>query len=784
MSSQLTQEPQISQQELFQVQRPERLKPADKEYFLNVAEQLREKPYETRSLFAGHPLHFAEKVKEGSNLTIDAESIAVAIVLAEPQGEYDENQRRTVAQGEGSYKTRLETRKTALNKEIETAAEALLRLTLFVEQNFSSKEQIQRLLKEGPIVIYASLLQVAFGTVNQKEIEKNYSQETRRKIKLGVLNFITDFRKLAPYLEEFSNTPQEAAEKYFAKRLDNQPLKSKPQVRILPVGIICSLSAEDYEQVFGENQSHGKTLFGGSLPPELKGKLVVVKVPDFDSTGKVLQDTFIHEARHIFFSSFLRSGETLFAFDTEEKLKKSSTLEDHQHHARSIRDFLTERAKDEVLAYATHDEFIKDKESLGSTWQRHIEEVINFVWQQPISWKEKKQIIMNYYQEYRSCMMEIRRFQWMTQKLFQSGANKERSAALLYVTNLRKVHRLAPKVGISEENVDETMNGEIQEQVRVFSQEVDTILNVSETKNLSELKDYALLELIERYRHFEGYYPPDCMESLFKILHNTHDLIVASWVLRIIEVVLDIDTVGLDHQRCQEISQMLHKFTLSNSENPKFGGAVDQATKLVLHVEAIKNILILADSEEENTKSKTVTESERPRNEALKEDLLALFRLAEKFSSKTYGSQDIEEVWMIAEFTFRQLVQENRTLSYQEISVETKSLEKFLPLIEMISTHFKIAQLLRDDPGTAMSMHSEGKIVGINQAMAAAQQLEMADDGSMNRALQIALLEVIPPEDKERVYLISSMWSKVVQLTSRGKFGKATPVHNRQTENT
>ena len=189
---------------------------------------------------------------------LSEEDVVRAIVLAEPEAEYDDN-----------FKTasRLE-KQRLLYKQIEDSEKIVMHLT--------SNALLNRmeLMDMSNKQLYSLASHEAFGTDDQAVIDENFSQKQRRGIRLAIVNFIQDLRLMQPYLVQFSDNPTQAAKKV----LKVAKFSGEIDVGVTLIGIPITVPEDDYgailkTKVFG----HGVKLVNEPAPPfELEGRVVLL----------------------------------------------------------------------------------------------------------------------------------------------------------------------------------------------------------------------------------------------------------------------------------------------------------------------------------------------------------------------------------------------------------------------------------------------------------------------------------------------------------------------------
>ena len=275
---------------------------------------------------------------------LSEEDVVRAIVLAEPEAEYDDN-----------FKTasRLE-KQRLLYKQIEDSEKIVMHLT--------SNALLNRmeLMDMSNKQLYSLASHEAFGTDDQAVIDENFSQKQRRGIRLAIVNFIQDLRLMQPYLVQFSDNPTQAAKKV----LKVAKFSGEIDVGVTLIGIPITVPEDDYgailkTKVFG----HGVKLVNEPAPPfELEGRVVLLNrggVKSGHEPGEFFAPEDIagtkgHEFRHSLFEFYFKQV-GFFSLDFIQKLINNSPgLQDKREHMEDselLRKWFTQFTRDELIAY-------------------------------------------------------------------------------------------------------------------------------------------------------------------------------------------------------------------------------------------------------------------------------------------------------------------------------------------------------------------------------------------------------------------------------------------------
>lgn len=388
---------------------------------------------------------FAPRTREifetefGQPLTPDA---IRALVLAEPRELYDQAFSRLSSRD----------REAALYAQLDASADTTIRMGRFVEKAGAD------LFAMSDEQLFQELSREAFGGRNKEKIGREFSQSQRRGFRLSIVNFIQDMRRLQPHGQEFiANLPQ-VLERYGVTRA---PIanNSAAKVEVTPLGIVVILPTEDYALVLGEQEenigSKGKTFFSLSLPPELRGRVILI---DGGPMARPMNTSEIagtrqHELQHIAFASFFERDER---HDGGGSITDQETYADHITFARTLKTRALEMTANEVISYTlSGGRNGRDYESLsalgGDAYEIRMGEVRRHLMNGADSLTgEQKQAIYARFEEQRIRYMEqTAEYQWIVHKFFdvarkgQNGLYMEKAIALLQNMRPDRVDRLA-----------------------------------------------------------------------------------------------------------------------------------------------------------------------------------------------------------------------------------------------------------------------------------------------------------------------------------------------------
>lgn len=544
-----------------------------------------------------------------------------ALVLAEPEGTYDRNFRQLPR----------EQQRDELYRQIDISAEITMRLAKYFNehtQEFWDLPQDQ---------IYERLTSAAFGISDLREVEEKYAQSQRRGFRMSVVNFIDDLQKLKPYKNEFATDPKVTAGRIFDKEIEG-----KIEVESLPVGFVVYLDEVDYgkfESISDEEKNYfssgGLTLFHSSLPPELRGRVIVINKGGEKrgvETPEQIRGTREHEVRHILFSSFLAEGE-LYRWDTEKNLNQLHYFEDHQAYAEQLRRNFLYHTKDEVIAYyASGDVAYKALGDLaGDQWLEHLEKVRDHLWIQDDLVPEEKALIYDQYQaKFVSYLEQIREYQWIAQKLFQTAREHEREAssiafrerpkaiketggdigseeskrraseqlkdvltvekveALLQNTAVDKARRLGRYFGVAPEDIPKRQREEQQQLVEKFTTVVNEL--TAPRKGMPPLGEVWLpwsdrLSFDER-RQIILQYPQKVMPALIKAIEGANNEFVVEDCVSATKIILYMNHYRMSPQELTTVRTTLETM-LTKRTSDEFKGARSKAQYLLRTIDEV-----------------------------------------------------------------------------------------------------------------------------------------------------------------------------------------------------
>lgn len=372
----------------------------------------------------------------------------IAAVLGEPKKAYDFE----------FEKLGKEERRDALYREIETSAEATMRLAQYVYEHMDDLWSLSD--KE----LFLELKTLAFNGLSDAEIGETYSRQQRRGFNLAIVNFIQDREILRDYKETIEKSPKERLGEILGIALDG-PF----EFECLAVGLVVYLSDNDwikFNEINNfdkgtESDYYGKSLsWIKSLPPALRDKVVILHTGG-ERTGfrekTDIEGTRQHELRHILHSSFTSSAGLLSAHEVSIKIQSAGSIVLlHQEVADQLVNLLGELARDEFIAYNSTGnlKYTPRLVSLGEkNWEEYLEIVGHAVSEiYPLGKREKIQKI--YYGAYAQYLRNIRQYRWVfTQVMDFTRINpgqlsSEKAEALLYNVLLNKAKRLGHFLGV------------------------------------------------------------------------------------------------------------------------------------------------------------------------------------------------------------------------------------------------------------------------------------------------------------------------------------------------
>lgn len=277
-----------------------------------------------------------------------------ATILAEPKGAYERKFEGDREFQRLPWKEKMGKRKEAFLQEIDTTADMIVRLSTFTNQLHKDKNMGAAFLGLSAEQKFSLLSQKAFGTVDQQEIEEQFSQNQRRGIRLAIANFIDDTQMLASkWLQMCDDLPGAMTQ------LFNEAISGKVRGEFTPFGIIFTLEEDDYKKFEKSKSSNGHIRGDDSLPPELQGRIALINRDAPKSTRP-------HEMAHMKHEGFIEDAHIGGLEDREKVLaqiekisaqvhEKGGGIEAELHMHRSLAQALVKqymnRAKDETIAF-------------------------------------------------------------------------------------------------------------------------------------------------------------------------------------------------------------------------------------------------------------------------------------------------------------------------------------------------------------------------------------------------------------------------------------------------
>lgn len=510
----------------------------------------------------------AGRVDETGNLYGTARNA----ILAEPGGEYETAFKNLPG----------EDQKKKLYGQIDSSSEMTIRIQKFIEKNIP---EVDKMSDEN---LYKILIEKAFQTDSEDEVQTKYALSQRRGFRLSIINFLEDRNKLSKYLEEAKADPKAFAEKYLGKKLNGAV-----EVELLPIGLAIHLEEQDYAEVETRDgnirsiKSKGATLDWGSLPSELKRKIIVLNKGGKE-TGLVkpdeLDETRTHEIRHILFSDFHEQQKTMKMLDTEKALSQCETVEEYLAVSKVLSENFVEQAKDEIIAYFSTGEFDETFNALRlNRYEPHIHEVeLSLRKKIDMPGSEKSQILESFNSDRIKCFETVRKIRFVAERLEDQAKNgsidRDKAEALLRNTPGVKIYRLAKYVNLTADQIkgDEIINKKDQEIIQELNELVGDPENY--TKGWSERADKVNNQLSQ-------YQPVGALNPLLAAINKWSDPKRWSDHFAVEDAILSVRNHAIIHGVSQadqqRIKETLENLVAGKKDEPGFERSIELAEKLI-----------------------------------------------------------------------------------------------------------------------------------------------------------------------------------------------------------
>ncbi len=490
-----------------------------------------------------------------------------AAVLAEPEGVY-EARYRALPRDE---------KRAELLGQIEGSAEMTVRLERYVVR-------LGAMLSAVPDhELYTKLLTVAFGTTDLDTLRREYALSQRRGFRLAIVNFLETRHLLEPYREEARVDP-----KVFVERHLGRQFAGPVRIEELPVGFAVYLGEEDYARVETDDHSpasittKGVVLTDPPLPEVLRSRVAVINTGG-EVTGHYSPDdlavTLGHETRHILFGEF--HEQHLYPPQRISRSAESDEAKGFFTYSRSVREWYTERAKDEITAYfSTACSEGVGYRSLGFTgYQKRSADLDRALARaDDLSTAQKQRIRDRFLHDRRGCVEDIARLRIVAERLFQHSPKRTRyerllkrvgltdtvdhqnalAEALLRNTPGTKAHRLARYAGLHPEDV---RNGNVvREQERFLAAQLRTLQSVPDDPDSVWWKGTQHV-LDEVLRRMTPALLPALLETALCVPYRQNTPTLVEWVLTIVRQYVDLfgateaDRQAIERAMCRVIAR-------------------------------------------------------------------------------------------------------------------------------------------------------------------------------------------------------------------------------------
>lgn len=526
---------------------------------------------EARMLFARRSL-WREKVmqnpfsEEANNILRDIASkhireVRIAAVQEEPKKGFDFNFEKLEKQEQ----------EEALYREIETSAEATMRLVQYANEHMNDLWDI------SDEDLFLQLKSIAFNTSDEAEVNEKFSRQQRRGFNFSIINSIHDRQIIRQYKEVVEANPKKEIGKILGITIEGSF-----SVECLPVGLIVYLSDEDwikFDDILKNGEgpeqfdSSGAVLyFRKNLPSELRGKIALVHTGGQRTGERKKEDianTRQHELRHILYRSFANTtaGYSLEALRIREA---GSDIAKHQKSANQIIDSMEELAKNELLAYNVdkNQEFAPSLNSLGGEkWEQYLAEVDKET-EGIIDMGKRAEVQRIYYDAYARYLREIRQYRWIFTQVMSSD---EKAEALLYNVPVNKAKRLGHFLSIEPTDfvqnyhrqmskISADLNSKVQKadrarHVRLFGRKLWE--TYSSTQWLAWSENVSFKESYE----LTLFYPEEAIPSYLTVLENSNNKYLVKHCLEALRyAALSAHTFseGLHNRINASIDKLLH----------------------------------------------------------------------------------------------------------------------------------------------------------------------------------------------------------------------------------
>jgi len=420
----------------------------------------------------------------GNDLSDD--TLRRAVVLSEPHGEYENSAVKDILLSE---------KRDKLYEEIDSSAEIIANITEFIKMNedlISSKTDEE---------LYEMLRIVAFGSNKPTEIEKRFSQQQRRNINLGIINFIQIQKKITDMIESGA----------LINNLEEATGVNPDQVtRIItkPTAVIVYLEDKEFDNLEMRSgvmvKSQGLKIRSTSKNPEISSvadKLIFLRDNNTEQEEKIGTEIVEHELAHNIYQNFFheRINETPFSSqrDLFEQINTISSFDDHKQMAENLFTYFKDNAIDEIIAYSTNETHNISIDALGGKQIANIMRTIasSLAFRTDITDREKSEIYSLWNDEYRNYIDQIRQQKLITQKLMdkvndpESNMTREKAMALLRMTPPDKFRRLLKYSGIEDNTFDNEISQSQNQSVTTMIKALEKYSNTtsSQDANMSDI---------------------------------------------------------------------------------------------------------------------------------------------------------------------------------------------------------------------------------------------------------------------------------------------------------
>jgi hypothetical protein len=481
--------------EQFQATRESREVRADKKPITPVIQMLKGKP-ELQEAIALNPYTAEEERKEVRELTngeFSDQSLAKAAILAEPAREYEEFF-QSLDKSE---------KKEELYNQIDLSADMVVRMVKKAE------ELGDKIFEMPSAELYEIFSETAFETNDPAEINQKFAQNQRRGFRLAIENFIEDQKSLTQDMANARKNPKE-----FLERVTRDNFTYSIEADFSPFGLVFYLEPEDYAVAAGakniqEISSAGGTLFSRCLSPILSGKIIIINKMDYEHNPKDPEDmasTRNHELHHASFNSFFSTREFADPRTITDKIPRTENRVEHMAYAKEIISDFLNGSKDEIIAYASNNEFVTSLNALvGDKYELQLKEIEQLIKRSPISKPEKTVIMEIYSKESKNFAKQFRRCQWLAETLIKtsrkegSETSPDKAMALLQITPAEQWPRLQKYFDKSEKSLEELYQETIEMKTAAFAKDAEVFRN---SGSGTVEWDTATMRLISEDRNF------------------------------------------------------------------------------------------------------------------------------------------------------------------------------------------------------------------------------------------------------------------------------------------